>query len=151
MCRCLAVTLKKIPLVSTKNSTCKQDSTWIGQKTPAARGQEELFSRCFQKVSPAHSRSAFVVQEFGWQYKQTISNFLRIFLLNPNFLFAHRNRYSEGTDDGQITLPRYPNFNIYVKNLHVLVFRMDGQTDRWTDGQTEKLFRGRLGNYVPPG
>jgi hypothetical protein len=32
----------------------------------------------------------------------------------------------------------YPNFNYYVKNLHVLVFRTDGWTDRQTDGQTEK-------------
>jgi hypothetical protein len=31
----------------------------------------------------------------------TFLHFLRIFLLNPNFLLAHRNRYSEGTDNGQ--------------------------------------------------
>jgi hypothetical protein len=42
--------------------------------------------------------------------------------------------YSEGMDDGQITLLEYPNFNSYIKHLHVLVFRTDGQTDRQTDG-----------------
>ncbi len=30
-------------------------------------------------------------------------NFVQIFLLNPSFLFVHRNRYSEGMDDGQKT------------------------------------------------
>jgi hypothetical protein len=41
-------------------------------------------------------------------------------------------------DDGQKTLHGYPDFNSYVKILCVLVFRMDGWTDRQTDGQTEK-------------
>jgi hypothetical protein len=64
-----------------------------------------------------------------------MSNFLQIFLLNPNFLLANRDRYSEGTDNGQITSPGYPNFNSYVKNLRVLVFprQTDGQTDRQTE------------------
>jgi hypothetical protein len=57
------------------------------------------------------------------------------FLLNPNFLLAHRNRYSEGMDDGQTTPRGHPNFNSYVKNLRVLVFQIDGLTDRQTDGQ----------------
>jgi hypothetical protein len=52
-------------------------------------------------------------------------------LLNSIFLLAHRNRYSEGMDDGQKTPRGYPNFNSYFKNLHVLVFQMDV----WTDGQ----------------
>ncbi len=60
-------------------------------------------------------------------------------MLNPNFLLTHRNRYSEVTDDGQITPRGYPNFNSYIKNLQVLVFRM------------EKLIRGGLGNYIPLG
>jgi hypothetical protein len=58
-----------------------------------------------------------------------------------------RNRYFEGMEDGQMTPPRYPNFDSYLKNLCVLVFQTDGQTDR----QTETLIRGGLGNYVPPG
>jgi hypothetical protein len=46
----------------------------------------------------------------------------------------------------------YPNFNSYVKNLRVLVFRTDRQMDRQTDRQTEKLIRCGLGNLsVPPG
>jgi hypothetical protein len=44
----------------------------------------------------------------------------------------------------------YPNFNSYIKNLRVLVFRTDGQTDRQT--RMEKLIRCGLGNLlVPPG
>jgi hypothetical protein len=55
-----------------------------------------------------------------------MSKFLRIFSLNPNFLLAHRNRYPEGTDDGQKTPRGHPNSNSYMKNLRVLVFRTDG-------------------------
>jgi hypothetical protein len=43
---------------------------------------------------------------------------------------GHRNMYFEGTEDGQMTPRGYPNFNSYVKNLHVLVFQTNGQTDR---------------------
>jgi hypothetical protein len=46
-------------------------------------------------------------------------------------------------EDGQITPQEYANFNSYVKNLRVLVFI--------TGRQMEKLIRGGLGNYVPPG
>ncbi len=76
------------------------------------------------------SRSACVLQELGWKYTQTISNFVRIFLLNPNFLLAHRSRYSEVMDDGQMTPRGYPNFNSYLKNLGVLVFWTDKRTNR---------------------
>jgi hypothetical protein len=62
-----------------------------------------------------------------------MSKFLRIFLLNPNFLLTHRNRYLEGMEDGQRTPRGHPNFNSYVKNLRVLVFQADGRTDRRTD------------------
>ncbi len=48
-------------------------------------------------------------------------------------------------DDGQITPRGYAHLNSYNKNLRVLVFM------RQTDGQTEKLIRGGLGNYIPPG
>jgi hypothetical protein len=37
--------------------------------------------------------------------------------------------YFEGTEDGEMTPHGYPNFNSYGKNLRVLVFRTDGQTD----------------------
>ncbi len=57
------------------------------------------------------------------------------------------NRYFDGTEDGQMTLPGYPNFNSYIKNLRFFVFHMDGQTDRWT----ETLIRGGFPDYVPPG
>jgi hypothetical protein len=40
----------------------------------------------------------------------------------------------------------YPNFNSYVKNLRILVF----QADRQTDGRTEKLIRCGLGNISVP-
>jgi hypothetical protein len=69
--------------------------------------------------------------------------------LNPYFLLAHRNRYSEGTEDGQKTTRGHPNTNSYVKNLRVWYSR---QTDRQTDRRTEKLIRCGLGNLlVPPG
>jgi hypothetical protein len=51
------------------------------------------------------------------------------FSMNPDFLLVHRNRYSEGMDDGQMTPRGYSNFNSYIKNLHVLVLRMDEQID----------------------
>jgi hypothetical protein len=51
-------------------------------------------------------------------------------LLNPNFLLVHRNRYSEGMDDGQKTPCRHPDFNSYVKILRVFIFQTDRQTDR---------------------
>ncbi len=62
-----------------------------------------------------------------------MSKFLRIFLLNPNFLLLHRNRYSEGMDNGQKNPRGHPNFNSYVKNLPILVFQTDRQTDRQMD------------------
>jgi len=54
------------------------------------------------------------------------------FLLNPNFLLAHRNRYSEGMDDRQMTTRGYPNLNSYVKNLFFCIpdAQLDGQKDR---------------------
>ncbi len=73
-----------------------------GRHTLAARGLEELFFSC---------------------------QFLRIFLLNPNFLLVHRNRHSEGMDDGQKTPRGHPDLNSYVKILRVFI------TDRQADGQ----------------
>ncbi len=61
--------------------------------------------------------------------------FLQIFLLNPNFILAHSNRYSEGTDNGQKTPLGHPNFNSYVQILRVLVFQTDGW---WTNGQIDR-------------
>jgi hypothetical protein len=66
-----------------------------------------------------------------------MSNFVQIFLLNPNFLLTHRNRYSEGIDDGHKTPRGHPDFKSYMKILRVLVFRTDRRTDRWTDRQTD--------------
>jgi hypothetical protein len=68
----------------------------------------------------------------------TISNFVRLFLLNPNFLLAHRNSYLEGIEDGQKTPRGHPDFNSYVKILHVFIFQMDGQTNGQMDRQTDK-------------
>jgi hypothetical protein len=67
--------------------------------------------------------------------------FLRIFLLNPNFLLAHRNRYLEGMDDGQKTTRGHPNFNSYVKNLRFWYSgRMDGLMDGCTDGDINPVW-----------
>ncbi len=41
----------------------------------------------------------------------------------------HRNRYFEGMDDRQKTPRGHPNFDSYIENLPVLVFRMDRRTD----------------------
>jgi hypothetical protein len=47
----------------------------------------------------------------------------RTFLLNPNFLLVHRNRYSEGMDDGQKTPHGHPDFHSYVKIQRVFIFQ----------------------------
>ncbi len=60
-------------------------------------------------------------------------------MLNPNFLFEHRNRYSEGTDDAQKTPRGHPYLNSYVQNLRVFIFRTDGRTD------------GRRHSFLQPG
>jgi hypothetical protein len=67
-------------------------------------------------------------------------------LLNPNFLLVHRNRYSEGMDDGQKTPRGHPDFNFYMKIQ--CVFIDNRQTNRQTDEQTEKLIRCGLGNLI---
>ncbi len=73
-----------------------------------------------------------------------ISNFVRIFLLNPNFLLVHRNRYLEGMDDRQKTPRGHPGFNSYVKILHVFIDngRMNRQTNRQTDGEINLVWAG---------
>ncbi len=38
-----------------------------------------------------------------------------------NFLLIHRNRYSEGMDDGQKTSRVHPDFNSYVKIQRVFI------------------------------
>ncbi len=49
------------------------------------------------------------------------------FLVEPEFLLAHRNRYWEGMDDAQKTPRGHPDFNSYVQNLHVFIFQTDRQ------------------------
>ncbi len=72
-----------------------------------------------------------------------MSNFVQIFLLNPNFLLVHRNRYSEGMDNGQKTPRGHPDVNSYEKILRVFIDnrrtnrQTDRQTDRQKDGQTD--------------
>jgi hypothetical protein len=58
-----------------------------------------------------------------------MSNFVQIFLLNPNFLLEHRNRSSERMEDGQKTPREHPDFNSYVKVLRVFIDnrQMDGE------------------------
>ncbi len=64
-----------------------------------------------------------------------ISKFLRIFLLNPNFLLVHRSRYSEGMDDRQKTPRGHPDFNSYVKIQRVFI------DNRQTDKRMKKYTR----------
>jgi hypothetical protein len=75
-----------------------------------------------------------------------MSDFLRIFLLNPNFLLVHRNRYSERMDDGQKTPCGHPDFKSYVKILRVFIDNR--QTNRQRDRRTETLIRCGLGNLI---
>jgi hypothetical protein len=103
---------------------------------------EAACRQAVRKVSPAHPLSVgvwYIDSARIWLVIHIkISDFLQIFLLNPNFLLAHRNRDLEVMDDGQTTPRGYANFNSYVKNLHILVFI--------PDRQTEKLIGGGLGN-----
>jgi hypothetical protein len=68
----------------------------------------------------------------------TISHFVGIFFLNPNFLLVHRNRYLEGMGDGQKTPHGHPDLNSFVKILRVFIFQTDRGTDRQTDRQTDR-------------
>ncbi len=69
-----------------------------------------------------------------------------IFLLNPNFLLVHQNRYSEGMYVGQKTPRGHPDFNSYVKILRVFIDNR--QTNRQADRQTEIIIRCGLGNLI---
>jgi hypothetical protein len=55
--------------------------------------------------------------------------------------------YLEGTDNAQKTPRGHPDFNSYVQNLRVFIFRMDGRMD----GRTETIIRGGFPHFVPPG
>jgi hypothetical protein len=59
------------------------------------------------------------------------------YVLRVQYKMAHRNRYLEETEDGQITPRGYPNCNFIVKNLHFLVFQTDGWTEGWTEIQLD--------------
>jgi hypothetical protein len=113
-------------------------------RTPAAHGLEELFSAVLERfLQPMCSGCV----SRGWD-----SKFLRIFLLNPNLLLAHRKRCSEGTDEAQKTSHWHPDFNSNIQNLRVFIFQTDGRTDErmngYADRQTEKLIRCGLGNLI---
>ncbi len=77
--------------------------------------------------------------------------FVLLTLEYNRYMVGCRNRYFDETEDGQMTPRGYPNFNFnsYIKNLRVLVF----QTDEQTDGQMEEtLIWGCFCNLsVPPG
>jgi hypothetical protein len=113
-----------------------------GRKNTRCAWAGGTFLHCLRKVLQAHSQSTCVLQELGWKYTYTISNFVQIFLSNPNFLLVQRNRYSEGMEDGQKTLRSHLDFNSYVNILHVFI------THRHTDRQAEKLIRCGLGNLI---
>jgi hypothetical protein len=60
-----------------------------------------------------------------------VTNFLEsefssfTFLLNPNFLLVHRNKYLEEKEDGQKTQRGHPDFQSYVKIQQVFIFQTD--------------------------
>jgi hypothetical protein len=125
------------------NSTCKHKQYMclrLVGNTPAAHGLEELFSVVLERfLVPIHALHVYCKNLVGNTHKQ-IGNFVRIFLLNPNFLLAHRNKYSEGIDDGQKTPRRHPDFNSYVKILRVFIWNR--QTNRQTDGEIDPVWAG---------
>ncbi len=43
------------------------------------------------------------------------ANLVQNFFLNPNILIVHRNKYSEGLDDGQTSPHGHPDFHSYMK------------------------------------
>ncbi len=108
------------------NNACRHANTTQTQIL-AARGLEELFFRLCHCVS-------------FWLWQDMIFGLTSIHRVQ--YMMAHRNRYSEETEDGQMTPHGYPSFNSYIKNQRVLVFRMDGWTDGrmdgWTDGRTDR-------------
>jgi hypothetical protein len=96
---------------------------WKNFFTLAACRLEDFF--WLRKVSPAHAPLARILSV---KHKK-IGNFLRVFLMNPNFLLAHRNRYFERMDDGKITPCGYPTFNSYIKNLRFSILGRDRRRD----------------------
>jgi hypothetical protein len=83
------------------------------------------------------------------------ANLVSIFLLNPNFLLVHRNKYLEGMDDGQKTPCGHPDFHSYVKLnvFHIpdiflvntlLLYSLSPyrQTERQTESQIHSLRMG---------
>jgi hypothetical protein len=112
--------------------TCPMEHPTIPQNMKlTAHWLEVLFFCCLRKVPPAQALQVYCTNFAGIIIKETISNFLQIFMLDPKFLCAHRNRYSEGTDNGQMTPRGYtliliPTLKIYV----FFLFRLDGRTDR---------------------
>ncbi len=46
-------------------------------------------------------------------------------MLNLNFLLVHRNRYSEGMDNGKKTPRGHPDFHICVKIQRVFIFQTE--------------------------
>jgi hypothetical protein len=85
---------------------------------PAARGLEELFSAVLERfLQPMHrakgSSSPLMlcvcIVRIRLEIHVNNKQFCMIFLLNPNFLVVHRNRYSEGMEDGQKTPRGHPD------------------------------------------
>jgi hypothetical protein len=58
---------------------------------------------------------------------------------------AHRNRYLEGTDNGQMTPRGYPNFDSYIKKLRILVFMTDREIN---PGGARTLIAHRLEEFL---
>ncbi len=78
----------------------------------------EIFVGNTYILSVQYSRAVAFV--FGVGRK---ANLVPFFLLNPNFLLIHRNRYSEGVDNGQKTPRGHPDFHSYVKIQRVFIFQ----------------------------
>jgi hypothetical protein len=82
----------------------------------------------------SYLQSACVLQELVGNTRKFCTNFL----VEPEFLLLHRNRYLEGKD-GQKTPHGHPAFNSYMKILRVLLSITDGRTDGRTNREIHLL------------
>jgi hypothetical protein len=122
---------------SFSGNTKTQKHTFPAQKflkstQPHPQAQNASFAHRINKYK-MHTRCAWA--------GGTFLHFLQIFLLNPNFLLAHGNRYLEGMDNGQKnptdTLILIPTFKIYVFSYSR---RTDRQTDGWIDREINPVW-----------
>jgi hypothetical protein len=69
--------------------------------------------------------SGCAVVSVFWLWREMVFGYTSI--LRVQYMMAGRNRYFEGTEDGQQMTPcGYPTFNSYMKKIRVFVFITGG-------------------------